>query len=1078
MADGPTIKNGADITAVPRSRQWFASHSKSVIFVIVVLALVGAYQALTIPIAVFPSTDFPRIVIGIDNGVMPIDQMMVTITRPVEQAVNSVQGLETVRSITSRGSAEVDLFFNWQVDMFKTLQLVDAALSKVEPELPAGTKIQSHRLTFASFPILGYSLTSDTIPQTQLWEMATYDIAPRLNRMSGVATVIVQGGQEPEFHITPDPAKLLEASVTVTDILDAVRKTNLIESPGLFERNHQLVLGLVNGQARSAEDLGHTVIKNTAAGVPVRIGDVATVQRSVQPLYTIVRANGQPAVLLNINRQPDSNTVAVADQVHAEVDRIRSTLPHGVQITPFYDQSGIVRDSISSVRDAILIGLILSAVVLVVFLRDWRTSVIAGLVIPVTIMVTFIVLKLLGQSFNLMTLGGLAAAVGLVIDDAIVVVENIVLHRDAGEGRLEAIRSALSEITVPLVGSTLTPIVVFLPLVTMTGVNGVFFRALALTMCAALLTSLVLALTWTPTLSLYLLHNSSHGIPAAEDSGEGDMDKEIRKLMAAEESSMKGFFGRIIEFYERWLRRALEHPSWLVSGVVALVLVSVGCFLGLGSDLLPAMDEGAFILDYITPPGSSLQETDRIVSHMEQILKETPEIETTSRRTGLQLGLAAVTEANRGDLTVKLKADRKRSLEEVIGDVRAKVRQQEPAADVDFPLMLQDMIGDLTGAPEPVVIKLFSDDPKLLNDTAPRVADTIEKIGERKVQEKGQEKVIHGPVVDLKDGIEDTSSGPATEFRVNPLVASRAGFTAEEVSTDAGAILQGVPANAPLIANNRAYTIRVRFPEANRSSLEAMNNTLLTSSSGKTATLSALAQVTTIPGQTEIIRENLQRLVEVKARFEGESLGSGMAKVKNVVDGLHLPSSIRVVYGGLYAQQQKDFRDMAVVLLLAIVFVFAVLLFEFRNFSAPVAILSSAILSISGVFLALLVTGTTVNLASIMGMIMVVGIVAKNGILLLDANQKFEHAGFEPEEAMIQAGRRRLRPIFMTALATVAGMFPLAFGIGAGSEMLKPLAIAVIGGVLISMVLSLIVTPAVYFYMGRRRKVLRVQETA
>ena len=1052
MADEQKVSNGAEVKVVAPRRHWFAQNSKSIIFVIVVIALVGIYQAFNVPVAVFPSTDFPRVVIGIDNGVMPIDQMVVTITRPVEQAVNNVQGLERVRSITSRGSAEVDLFFNWQVDMFKTLQLVDSALSKVASELPPTAKVESHRLTFASFPILGYSLTSDSVPQNQLWEMATYDIAPRLNRMSGVATVIVQGGQEPEFQITPSPARLLETSVTVTDILNAVKATNLVDSPGLLERNHQLVLGLVNGQARNADELAKVVVKNTPAGIPVRIGDVATVGQSVKPLYTIVRADGKPAVLLNINRQPDSNTVAVAEAVHGEIERIQKTLPPGIQLKPFYDQSGIVQDSIKSVRDAILIGLLLSAIVLVVFLRDWGSSVVAGLVIPVTIFVTFIALKLLGQSFNLMTLGGLAAAVGLVIDDAIVVVENIVLHRDAGEGRIEAVRSALSEITVPLVGSTLTPIVVFLPLITMTGVNGTFFRALAVTMCVALLTSLLLALTWTPTLSLFLLRRKVADGPGHTASE--DVDQEIRKLMAAEEASMKGFFGRIIEFYERWLRRALERPLWLLGGAAALIIVSFACFKLLGSDLLPEMDEGGFILDYLTPPGSSLQETDRIVAHLEKMLKETPEVESTSRRTGLQLGLAAVTEANRGDLTVKLKAKRSRATEDIITDLRAQIKREEPAVDVDFPLILQDMIGDLTDEPEPVVIKLFSEDPKLLEQQAPRVADAIGK--------------IEG-VVDLKDGIENTTSGPAAEFRVNPAVASKAGFTAEEVSTDAEALLQGVTAASPLIANNRAYSIRVRFPEMNRGSLESMSNTLLVSSAGRTATLGSLAQVTEIPGQTEIRRENLQRMVEVTARLENMSLGKGMDKVQSVVAGLHLPSGIRVVYGGLYAQQQKDFSDMVVVLILAIILVFTVLLFEFRNFSAPTAILSSALLSISGVFLALLVTGKTVNLASLMGLIMVVGIVAKNGILLLDANQKFAHAGFEPEEAMIQAGRRRLRPIFMTALATMAGMLPLAFALGSGSEMLQPLAIAVIGGVMISMVLSLIVTPAVYFYLGKRR---------
>lgn len=1052
MPDAQKTRSDAEVGNSAQG-SWFARNSKSVVFLIIVIAFIGAYLAFNIPVAVFPSTDFPRIVIGIDNGVMPIDQMMVTITRPVEQAVNSVQGLETVRSITSRGSAEVDLFFNWQVDMFQTLQLVDAALSKVEPELPPGTKIQSHRLTFASFPIIGYSLTADNVPQTQLWEMATYDIGPRLNRLNGVATVIVQGGQQPEFQITPDPAKLLEASVTVPDILNAVNQTNLIDSPGLFEQNHQLVLGLVNGQARSQQDLARIVIKNTATGIPVRIGDVAAVQQSVMPVYTIVRADGKPAVLININRQPDSNTVEVANEVHAAIDAITKGLPPGIHLRPFYDQSGIVQDSIKSVRDAILLGLLLSAIVVVAFLRDWGTSAVAGLVIPVTIAVTFIVLKVLGQTFNLMTLGGLAAAVGLVIDDAIVVVENIVLHRDAGEGRIEAVRSALSEITVPLIGSTLTPIVVFLPLISMTGVNGTFFRALAVTMCAALLTSLVLALTWTPTLSVYLVRRkAAPDIPPPEENG--DVDQEIRRLMAAEEASMQGFFRKVIDFYERWLRRALEHPRWLLAAALLLVLAAGGCYMILGSDLLPSMDEGGFILDYVMPPGSSLQETDRVISHIEQILKQIPEVESTSRRTGLQLGLAAVTEANTGDISVKLKSKRSRSVDEVMADVREAVKREEPAVDIDLKQLLQDMIGDLTGAPEPVVIKLFSADANLLGDTAPRVADTIGK--------------IQG-VVDIQNGIDNTTSGPATEFNVNPTAAARASFTAQEVATDASAILEGEPATTPMVINNRAYTVRVRFPEQNRSSLNAIGNTVLTSSTGKIATLNSLAQLSELPGQTEIIRENLQRLVEVTARFEGQSLGSGMAKVQKQVAGMHLPSSIRVTYGGLYEQQQKDFHDMEVVLALAIVLVFTVLLFEFRSFSAPIAILSSALLSISGVFIALLITGKTVNLASLMGLIMVIGIVAKNGILLLDADHKFRAAGFEPEEAMLQAGRRRLRPIIMTALATVAGMLPLAFALGAGSQMLQPLAIAVIGGILISMVLSLIVTPAVYFFATRKK---------
>ena len=1028
---------------------WFRKLSSPILFLTVSLALVGGYLAFTIPVSVFPNTDFPRIVVGVDNGVMPIDQMLVTITRPIEEAVNSVPGLLSVRSVTSRGSAEVDLFFVWNYDMILTLQRVDSVVAKLQAVLPPTAKMETHRMTFAAFPIIGYSLTSDTVPPNKLWEMATYDLKPRINRLDGVATVVIQGGQIPEFHVTPDPARLQAAGVTVQDILDSVRRTNLVDSPGLIEHDHQLVLGLVSGQVRTPEQLGQIVVKTSAGGVPIRLGDIGKVASAVAPVYTVVTANGKPAVLINVNRQPESNTLQVANEVHALVQELAPTLPPGVQLAPFYDQSTIVHDSIASVRDAVLIGIVLSSIILVLFLRDWGTSLVAGLVIPVTLLITFIVLKVTGQTFNLMTLGGLAAAVGLVIDDAIVVLENIVLHRDAGQGRFQAIQSALRELTVPLIGSTITPIVVFLPLISTTGVTGSFFRALAVTMTVSLFTSLLLALTWTPTLSQYLVHRKdTKDAPKLEDEGSPDM----AKLLAAEEKHLSGFFGRIVNFYTRTMQAVLKRPWVLIASSVAIIALSVLCYKLLGSGLLPEMDEGGFILDYFTPPGSSLAESNRILGHIEEILHATPEVETTSRRTGMQLGVVAVTEANNGDFTVKLKKDRKRGIDEVISDVRAEIEQTEPATKVEFIQLLQDMIGDLTSQPEPIVIKLFAQDGKLLNDTAPKVADAIAK--------------VHG-VVDVLNGIENTISGPAVTYQVNPTVAARAGFTPEEVAINAVAVLEGEPAATPVVLNDRAYTIRVRFPDANRASLDSMSNTLLTSSAGRTATLGSLASISTDPGETEIRRENLQRLVQVTGRLEGVDLGTGMAAVQKAVNDLHLPSSIRIEYGGLYQEQQKSFKDLLMVLFLALLLLFAVLLFEFRTFSAPTAILASALLSTFGGLLALLVTGTTFNVASFMGMIMVIGIVAKNGILLLDAEHRFRDIGQSAEEAMIQAGRRRLRPIVMTALATIAGMLPLAFGIGSGSEMLKPLAVTVIGGLVSSMVLSLVFTPAIHYYLYR-----------
>jgi len=1025
------------------AEHWTARFSRPVIFVILTLITVGVYLAFTIPVAVFPNTDFPKIVVGIDNGVSPINQMEVTVTRPIEEAMNSVPGLERVISTTSRGSGEVSLFFNWNVDMFQTLQYVNAALARVQPSLPPTAKLTANRMTFAALmPILAYSLTSDTMSQSDLWELANYSIKPRLNRVNGVSSVVLQGGNVPEFQIEPDPAKLLEAGVTVPAILDAVSKSNMIDSPGLIENNHELSLTLVSGQARDPAEIANIVVRNTPAGVPIRIGDIATVHSSVMPVYTIVTANGKPAVLLNIFHQADSNTVAVADASNQELDQIRKTLPAGVKVQAFYDQSTLVRDSISSVRDAILIGLALAAIILVLFLRDWGSSLVAALVIPATIAITLIALRALGQTFNLMTLGGLAAAVGLVIDDAIVVVENIVLHRDSGQSRSEAIRSALREIRVPLVGSTVTPIVVFLPLITITGVTGTFFRALAVTVGMALLTSLVLALTWTPTLSHYLLRRRRSGQPAESADPHGHV-------------AATGFMGRITRGYERALRFVLAYPLALTVACVVLIVASFFGYRALGSDLLPEMDEGGFILDYIMPAGSALADTNRVLLGVEKILASTPEVESTSRRTGMQLGLAAVTESNTGDFSVRLKRDRDRAIDEIISEVREKVNQQYPQLDVEFIQVLQDMIGDLTSSPEPIELKLFSTDPKILEEWAPKIADRIKKIKE---------------VADVKDGIENTVSGSAIVMNVDPVIAARSGFTPQEIELDASAILQGEPSTTPVVVNDHAYTIRVRFPDNSRTSLDQIRNTLITSSStGKTATLGSLANFQNESGQTEIIREDLQRRVAVTGRFEGVSLGEGIKLVQQAVTDLHIPDSIRVVYGGTYEEQQKSFRDLLVVLALAVVLVFTVLLFEFRTFAAPAAILASALLSTCGVFFALLITGKTFNISSFMGLIMVIGIVAKNGILLLDADQRFRAEGSSPREAMILAGERRLRPILMTALATIAGMIPLSLALGAGSQMLQPLAIAVIGGLVASMVLSLIVTPAVHYYLSGER---------
>jgi multidrug efflux pump subunit AcrB len=1054
-------------TAEPQPGFWLARNTHTIFFIAFALIAAGAYAFFQTPIAVFPDTNFPRVVIGVDNGIMPVEQMQVTVTQPIEDAVNSVPGLQTVRSTTSRGSAEVDLFFQWSVDMFRTLELVNSAVSRVQQALPATARITTNRLTFATFPILGYSLTSNRLSQMQLWELATYTLKPPLNRVEGVSTVTVQGGQRPEFHVVPNLAKLQAAGITILDLTNAIDNSNIIDSPGLYQENHELVLALVGSQAHDIAGLKQLTVKTSHDGAPVRIGDLAAVIEAPLPVYTDVSANGHPAVLLNITRQPSSNTVAVADAVAAAVAQLRTKLPEGVVLEPYYDQSQLVRESIASVRDAILAGLALTCIILFLFLRDWRSSLVAGLVIPVTVAITVLFLWLIGESFNLMTLGGLAAATGLVIDDAIVVVENIVLHRDAGEGRIAAVRNALHEIAHPLIGSTITPVVVFLPLIAVTGVTGAFFRALAITMAVALLTSLLLAVTWTPALAMALIKpKQTNNIeetsgPTSELAQQPEAAHLAHPLSSNDSSSQRPqpqhpqagpVLRRIMAWHHRALEWSLGRPLELGLLCLMLLVSSYFAYRGLGTDLLPKMDEGAFVLDYVMPAGSSLQSTGSVLDRVESILHATREVTSISRRTGLQMGLAAVTEANTGDFTVKLKNDRSRGIEEIMADVRQQIQARVPQLDVEFTQVLQDNIGDLSNAPEPIQIKLFSQDPALLNQLGPRVAETI--------------KQVPG-LVDVENGIDNTVSGPATNFAVDSQLAARLGFTPQEVAEDATSILDGVETSAPVISNNRPYPVRVRLGDEARQSLETIRDTVFNSASGHTASLGSMATITQLPPQDEIRRENLQRVVTVTGRLEGTDLGTAVQGVRARVRALHLPPSVRVVYGGTYQEQQKSFAQLARVLLIALVLVFGVLLTEFRNFAAPTAILTSSLLSISGVLGALLLTGVTFNVASFMGLIMVIGIVAKNGILLLDADVRYRNEGMPAREAMVMAAQRRMRPILMTALAAVTGMLPLALGLGAGSQMLQPLAIAVIGGLVVSMLMSLIITPVLYLLMTR-----------
>jgi CzcA family heavy metal efflux pump len=1007
-------------------------HALPIVFISIALCLAGIYAALTLPSSVFPQTNFPRVVILVDNGVMPADEMMATITRPIEEGMKDIPGVATIRSATGRGSAEVNVFFNWKVDMIQSELYVLGRLSQIRASLPSTAEAEVYRVTFSNFPIIGVSLTSPRRDLTKLWEIARYELKPRFLQIPGIARVDLVGGRTPEFHIIVDPVRLQAAGLTQTQVTEALNKNNFVASTGLHEENRMLYLAVVDGRVHSIKEIENFPVA-VADKHPVLIRDFARVVRGPEPVFNVVTADGQEAVLLNIYSQPDGSTLDISKRLTEDLRALRGTLPTDLKLAFFYDQSLLVRASVRSVWEAIIFGLILSVLILYFFLKNWRTTFVAILVIPVTVLVTLLSIKAAGLSFNLMTLGGIAAAIGLVIDDAIVVVEAIHTKRMSGRDRLTAIREAINEIIRPLIGSTLTPVVVFVPLAFLQGVTGVFFRALALTMAVSLLTSLVLAVTLTPSLAAWLIR-SRKGEP---EEIHGELGGPLLR--------------RIIAIYESAVRAALKRRGLTILVCLGILLLSIFLYKGLESEFLPPLDEGGFVIDYLTPPGTSLAETHRQLQYAEDIIRSVPELESYSRRTGAQLGLF-ITEPNNGDFLLKLRPDRKRSTQEILSELRHRLNAALPDVIWEFPGILGDLIGDLMYAPQPIEVKLFSTDTAYLKEKAPRIAEQLTKIP---------------GVVDVFNGLIYT--GPTINFRVRYVDAERFGLTADDIAATVNAAMLGQTAST-VLEGDRVVAIRVKGEPSSIDRMEKLRNLPLRSADGSLVKLSQVADLVEEPGQLELRRDDFRQDVAVTARLEGRDLGSAMAEIRRTFNKDKTLPPGAIEYGGIYQQQRESFRNLMIVLLMAVFLVFTVLLLEFGSFFEPLAIVFGAVLAMFGTVLALWATGTSLNVVSLLGAIIGVGIVAKNGILMLDFVRELRAQGLDLAEALVRSGRRRLRPVLMTSMAAALGMLPLAYGIGSGADMLKPLAIAVIGALCISVLLSLIATPTIYYLMVGRRQ--------
>ncbi|MEJ2048429.1 MAG: efflux RND transporter permease subunit [Calditrichota bacterium] len=997
-------------------------HTKSILFVVLVLVLAGIYSSFKLPVSLFPNIAFPRIVVSADAGDMPADQMMITVTRKLEQAVNSILGVVNVRSVTSRGNTELSINFHWNLNMIQAELMVNNAINQIRNELPSNIQFEVRRMNPTIYPTIGYSLTSTSISQTRLREFAELVLSPVLTSIDGVAKASVIGGQVKEYQVMVNPERLRSFNLSMTELVNAIRQTNIIGSVGKIEQDYQLYLTLVDGQYSSLEDIGHTEIK-IQNQLPVFLDDVAVIKESVRPQWIRVTSNGQQAVLVNVYQQPGANTVQIGNIIKSTFEGLKDRVPAGITISKFYDQSELIVESMKNVRDSLVVGVLLAILILYFFLRNSKITLIASLDVPITILITVLMMSFLGMSFNIMTLGGIAAAIGLIIDDAIVVVENIIRHLALRrETHQHAVSSSLTEILHPIFGSSFSTIVVFAPLAFLTGVTGAFFKSLSLTIAISLLVSMLLSLLFIPIFSLRWISKRD-----------------------AEKQEHEGVVFRILHHYYEIVLSFLLKRKYIPL-IIGFAMVISGYFLykSLPTGFLPTMDEGTFILDYRTPAGTSLDETNRVMLQIEDILTGIPEVASYSRRTGLQLG-GGLTEANMGDFLIRLKKKRHRNIQQIIDEVRAKILKSVPGVEVEFAQLMGDLIGDLTAVPQPIEIKVFGNDYSRIHDVSQKVVQEIEK--------------VQG-VVDIYNGV--TIAGSSIFIKVNKLKAGMFGLSAETIQQELDASIGGTVASE-IPDKQYMVGIRVWYPKNEWADIEKIKRIRLLTPTGEYISVASIAEIDIKKGQPELTRENQKQMIAVTARISGRDMGSTLRDIQTrLKKNIQLPQSVFIQYGGLYHEQQKSFRDLLLVLLTAILLVFTVQLIEFESFKIPVVILIVDILSLFGVLFLLKVTGVALNISSMMGMIMIVGIVAENAIFLIHYIQIYSRQQKSVAVAVIEAGKVRMRPIIMTTLAAVLALMPLAIGIGAGAQMQQPLAIAVIGGFSLSAFLLLLFLPVLY----------------
>ena len=1013
--------------------------TKPILFVGLLLLLAGVFSYTHMQTNLFPEVLFPRISIIVDAGQLPIDRMMITVTKPLESAAKKVKGVTVVKSATSRGSSTIEVFFDWGLDIYSLKTQLESRINEIKNFLPPGVNISAEAMNQSLFPVYGYTLESQKHNLIALRDQANLVVRPQFSQIDGISNVVLRGGKAKEFVVIPDAIKMSSLGITPSALIAVFNNNNFVLSNGYVSDYRRLYLSLTDTRVLDTDGLENIIIKNDGNRL-VRLADIAKIEIQVQQEFIVINANGHNAVLIDLVKQPGINLLSFAAEAEAKSREIQKLLPKGMVLKSYYNQASFVGDSIHSVIKTIYEGLFLAIIVMILFLRSWRASLVVMLTIPITLAFTIIIIHFVGITINIMSLGAIAASIGLIIDDAIVIIEQIYrVHEDQPEiDRVSVVKQAITSLFPAMIGSSLATIVIHFPFRLMSGLAGSFFKELSDTMQITMVCSFLVTWLLLPVLHIII----GYGPP--RKSHHKEITESTNKL--------------------RWLTWFFNKPVIAIVLIVSLTGGAWWSFNRLETGFLPDLDEGTIVLDYFSPPGTSVEETDRLCREMEKIILNHPDVETYSRRTGIRMAFRTVP-PNFGDYSIQLKKDRSKKTVDVIDDLRKEIEPTLPALQVSFGQRIADLLGDLMSTPQPIEIKFFGDDFKTLQNIslgAERILSTIPGI------------------VDVNNGL--VVAGPSLAFIPNQEKLMQYKITLNDfqsqVSTYTGGVTLGANANQPIPSAAQASLtagiqvgqlqdgeqmrrILFRFTNFGENDVNLIQRQLIFLPDGTTRPLSFFSEVKIIPGEIEQRRENLKSNVVLTARLDNRDLGSGIAEIQQKLStSLSLPQGYSVAYGGAYSEQQKSFTELLMILSMATLFVLTVLLFLFKEWGISFLILFISVMGISGSILALYLTGIPLNVSSYTGIIMIVGIIAENAIFTVNQFRQNMNETNDVDQSINYAIALRIRPKLMTAIGAILALMPLALGIGLGAQMQQPLAVAVIGGFIAGLPLLLLVLPS------------------